>query len=77
MLYILSLFHLDLCTILDLCNTYYVVCIKEGDKWKMPNPLLGQLEYLFMPFGLINFPDLVQALVNNLLRNMLDRLVLL
>lgn len=77
MLYILLVLHLDLCTIQDLCNTYYLVCIKEGDKCKMPNPLLGQLEYLFIPFGFINFPGLVQALVNNLLRKMLDGLVLL
>ena len=40
-------------TKLDLRNSYNLVCIREGDEWKMAfSPLLGHFEYLVMPFRL-------------------------
>eukprot|EP00063_Salmo_salar_P059554 XP_014034389.1 PREDICTED: RNA-directed DNA polymerase homolog [Salmo salar] len=61
---------------LDLRNAYQMVRIREGDKWKTAfNTASGHYEYLFMPFGLSNSPALFQALINDVLRNMLNRFV--
>ncbi len=50
-------------TKLDLCTAYHLVRIREGD------------ECLVMPFGLSNSPAVFQALVNDVLRDMVDRFV--
>lgn len=48
--------------------------IREGDEWKMAfNTPLGHFEYLVMPFGLTNAPTVFQALVNDVLRDMLNQ----
>ncbi|KAL2083768.1 hypothetical protein ACEWY4_021541 [Coilia grayii] len=61
-------------TKLDLRNTYHLVWIWEGDKWKTAfNTPTGHYEYLVMPFGLTNMPAVFQGLVNNVLRDMLNR----
>ena len=58
---------------LDLCNAYHLVRIREGDEWKTAfNTPTGHYEYLVMPFGLTNAPAVFQALVNDVLRDMLD-----
>lgn len=57
---------------LDLRNAYNLVRIWEGDKWKTAS---GHYKYLVMPFSLTNAPAVFQALVNDVLRNMLNRLV--
>uniref|UniRef100_A0AAY4DCC8 ribonuclease H n=1 Tax=Denticeps clupeoides TaxID=299321 RepID=A0AAY4DCC8_9TELE len=63
-------------TKLDLRNAYHLVRIREGDEWKTgfitPS---GHYEYLVMPFGLSNSPAAFQALVNDVLRDMLDQFV--
>ena len=60
-------------TKLDLRNAYHLVRIKEGDEWKTAfNTHLGHFEYRVMPFGLTNAPAVFQALVNDVLRDMLD-----
>ena len=61
---------------LDLRNAYNLMRIKEGDEWKTAfNTPNGHYEYLVMPFGLTNAPAVFQALVNDVLRDMLNRFV--
>ena len=59
-------------------NAYHLVRIREGFEWKTaPNTPLGHLEYLVMPFGLTNSPVILQALVNKVLWDFLQRFVCL
>lgn len=61
---------------LDLRNAYNLVRICEGDEWKTAfNTHLGHFKYLVMPFGLTNAPAVFQALVNNVLRDFINRFV--
>lgn len=63
-------------TKLDLWNAYHLVRIREGDEWKTAfNTPSGHYEYLVMPFGLTNAPAVFQALVNDVLRDMLNTFV--
>ncbi|KAI4805924.1 hypothetical protein KUCAC02_010517 [Chaenocephalus aceratus] len=63
-------------TKLDLRNAYHLVRIREGDEWKTAfNTPRGHFEYLVMPFGLTNAPGVFQAMINDVLRDMLNRFV--
>ncbi len=53
-----------------------MVRIREGDEWKTAfNTPRGHFEYLVMPFGLSNSPAVFQALVNDVLRDMVDQFI--
>uniref|UniRef100_A0A3B4GQD0 Gypsy retrotransposon integrase-like protein 1 n=1 Tax=Pundamilia nyererei TaxID=303518 RepID=A0A3B4GQD0_9CICH len=61
---------------LDLCNAYHLVRIREGDEWKTAfNTHLGHFEYLVMPFGLTNAPAVFQAMINDVLRDLINHCV--
>ena len=63
-------------TKLDLRNAYHLVRIREGDEWKTAfNTPRGHFEYLVMPFRLSNSPGVFQALVNDVLRDMVDQFI--
>ncbi len=55
-------------------NPYHFVRIRQGDEWKTAfNTTTGHYEYLVMPFGLT--PAVFQALINDVLRDMLNQFV--
>lgn len=63
-------------TKLALRNAYHLVRIREGDEWKTAfNTPTGHYKYLVMPFGLTNAPAVFQALVNDVLRDYLNKFV--
>lgn len=58
---------------LDLRNAYNLVGIREGGEWKTTfNTPSGHYEYLVMTFRLTNAPAVFQALVNDVLWDMLS-----
>lgn len=63
-------------TKLDLRNAYHLVRIREGDEWKTAfNTPTGHWEYLVLPLGLTNAPAVFQNLVNDVLRDMINKFV--
>ena len=62
---------------LDLRNAYHLVRIREGDEWKAAfNTPTGRYEYLVVvSFGLTNAPAVFQALLNYVLRDMINTFV--
>ncbi|KAL0171103.1 hypothetical protein M9458_031414, partial [Cirrhinus mrigala] len=60
----------------DLRNAYHLVRMREEDEWKTAfNTPTGHFEYLVLPFGLANAPAIFQALVNDVLRDMINDFV--
>ena len=61
-------------TKIDLKVGYNLVRIKEGDEWKTAfRTRYGHYEYLVMPMGLCNAPASFQNMMNDILRDLLDR----
>lgn len=59
---------------LDLSNAYHLVRIRERDEWKTAfKTPIGHFQFKVMPFGLTNAPAFFQALVNDVLRDMLNK----
>ena len=64
-------------TALDLKGAYNLVRIKEGDEWKTAfRTRYGHYEYVVMPFGLTNAPATFQRMMNDILREHLDKFVI-
>jgi len=58
---------------MDLRWGYNNVQIKEGDKWKAAFTILeGSFEPMVMFFGLTNLPATFQAMMNELLRDLIN-----
>lgn len=63
-------------TALDLPNAYNLIRIKKGDEWKTAfRTKYGHFEYLAMPFGLTNAPASFQHMINTILREFIDKFV--
>ncbi len=63
-------------TKLDLRNAYHLVRIREGDEWKTAfNTPRAHFGYSVLPFGLSNAPAVFQALVNDVLKDMVDQFI--
>ena len=61
-------------TKLDLRGAYNLIRMKDGEEWKTAfRTKYGHYEYTVMPFGLTNAPATMQSLVNDTLREYLDR----
>ncbi len=61
-------------TKLDLRNAYHLMRIRQGDEWKTAfNTPTGHYEHLVMPFGLTNAPSEFQALISDVLKDMLNQ----
>ena len=60
-------------SVIDLKNMFNLICVREGDEWKMAfRTHLGLFEHTVMPFGLTNAPATFQAYVQDTLRDILD-----
>jgi hypothetical protein len=60
-------------TKVDLKNSYNLIWIKYGDKWKMAfKTWYGLYEYTIMPFGLSNTPATFQNMMNHIFQDLLD-----
>jgi hypothetical protein len=63
-------------TKLDMRGAYNLIRIAEGHEWKTAfRTRYGHFEYRVMPFGLSNAPATFQSFVNGILREYLDRFV--
>ncbi len=64
-------------TKLDLCSAYLLICFRECDECKTAfSTSAGHYEYSVMPFGLANSPSVIQAFINDVFRDMLERWVI-
>lgn len=61
---------------LDLRSAYNLVRIRKGDEWKTAfvTPS-GHYEHRVMPYGLSNSPSVFQSFMNEILRDMLHRFI--
>jgi hypothetical protein len=56
-----------------LWNTYHLLCIKEGDEWKMAfQTRYSSFKFLIMPFSLTNAPSSFQRFMNTIFGNLLN-----
>ncbi len=63
-------------TKIDLHGAYNLVCIQEGDEWKMVfKTHYGHFEYVVMPFGLTNALVVFQHMMNDVFCEYLDDFV--
>ena len=63
-------------TKLELEDGYLLIRIQKGDEWKAAfRKRYGHYECKVMPFGLVNTPATFQAMMNTILRELLDHRV--
>ena len=61
---------------IDLKGAYNLIRMKEGEEWKTAfRTRYGHYEYMVMPFGLTNAPATCQMMINDTLREHLDKTV--
>lgn len=64
-------------TKLDLCSTYNLVHIRDGDEWKTTiRATSGHYEYCMMPYGFSSTPSVFQRLNNDVQRDMQGKFVI-
>ena len=62
---------------IDLCHTYHLVRIAEGDEWKTTfKTRYSSYEWLVMPFSLTNSPATFQQFMNDILGDLLDKCIM-
>ncbi|KAH0607133.1 uncharacterized protein H6S33_003121 [Morchella sextelata] len=67
------LFKAKIFTKIDLKNGFNLIRIAEGDEWKTAfRTRYGLYQYNVMPFGLCNAPSAFQAMINDVLKELLD-----
>jgi hypothetical protein len=65
-------------TKIDLCHTYHLVCIAEGEEWKTSFcTYYGLFEWLIMPFRLSNIPMAFQCFMNDIFGDLLNACVII
>jgi len=58
---------------MDLQWGYNNICIKEGDEWKVAFTIhVGSFKPVVMFFGMTNSPATFQAMMNEILRDMIN-----
>ncbi len=64
-------------TALDLKGAFNLIRMKEGEEWKTAiRTQRGLFEYTVMPMGLTNAPATFQRMINNVLKEYLDKFVI-
>ena len=59
---------------IDLKSAYNLLRIKKGDEWKTAfRTRYGHYEYLVMPFGLANAPATFQTMIQEILKDLINR----
>ena len=65
-------------TKIDLRHAYHLVCIAEGNEWKMAfHTHYSSFEWLVMPFRLTNVPASFQRFMNDIFADILDVCVII
>ena len=61
-------------TKINIREIYYRIRIKSGKEWKTAfRTRFKYYKYIVMPFRLINIPAIIQILINDILKEYLDR----